>query len=408
VAIVIDSQGRAEQTTDITHGWLATKDGRVQYLVQLAPDLLAKLREGDEIYMNIYPEAGQIQQFVVLAGQEVLPHKAAAAPAPASFSAKGPKTIAPVGAENSVASGPAAEANPAPGARLHGPRTAVPKAAEPSRKTAEPSRLRSPPPYLITDEKKEQPAEQPVEQPTEPAAEQPLYGAELPLYGPRVDNREPASPPELFNSNAVEESRPEEQPVEEAPLYGPANKPVKSPVVHSPARTAPPKVAPAEAPVFDRSDFDKSQFASAPASKPKTNPTSLAPVKDDNQYLPESETRHARPRSGFGATDGNVATTGAEEDRGAIDDNRTAAAEAPKRRTSLSTASTKSSKSTANGDEEPKPWWPLFFTCCALFMSVGGNLYLGWTAAEFYSRYRLAVERMRGSGRESDRDTRDD
>jgi hypothetical protein len=41
-------------------------------------------------------------------------------------------------------------------------------------------------------------------------------------------------------------------------------------------------------------------------------------------------------------------------------------------------------------------------------MSVGGNLYLGWTAAEFYSRYRLAIERMRGGSRESSRDTRVD
>ena len=41
------------------------------------------------------------------------------------------------------------------------------------------------------------------------------------------------------------------------------------------------------------------------------------------------------------------------------------------------------------------------FVCCALFLSIGGNLYLGWTAAEFYSRYRLAIERMRG-GKETD------
>ena len=407
VAIVMDSQGRAEQTTDITHGWLATKDGRVQYLVQLAPDLLAKLREGDEIYMNIYPEAGQIQQFVVLAGQEVLPRKAAVAPARATFTAKSPKTIAPVAAEESGANAAAADANPAPGPRLHGPRSAeTKKATEPSPKTAEPSRLRSAPPFLITDEKK-QPAEEPEQPEEQPlyGPQQPPYGAELPLYGPRVDNREPASAPELFNSNPVEETRPEEQPVEEeAPLYGPA----KGPVAYNPARSTAPRTPPAEAPVFDKSQFDNGQFdngqfAKAPVHKPKANPTSLAPVNDDNHYLPENETRHARSRTSFGAADGNVATTGAEEDRGAIDDNRTAAAETPKRRTSLGSTSTKSSKSTA-GDEEPKPWWPLFFTCCALFMSLGGNLYLGWTAAEFYSRYRLAIERMRGGSRESSRD----
>jgi hypothetical protein len=32
-----------------------------------------------------------------------------------------------------------------------------------------------------------------------------------------------------------------------------------------------------------------------------------------------------------------------------------------------------------------------------LFVSLGSNLYLVWTAMEFYSRYRLAVERLRTS-----------
>lgn len=38
----------------------------------------------------------------------------------------------------------------------------------------------------------------------------------------------------------------------------------------------------------------------------------------------------------------------------------------------------------------------LMLMVCALFLSIGGNLYLGWTAAEFYSRYRTAIDRMRG------------
>lgn len=46
-----------------------------------------------------------------------------------------------------------------------------------------------------------------------------------------------------------------------------------------------------------------------------------------------------------------------------------------------------------------KPWMPLMFTAFALFLSIGGNLYLGWTAAEFYSRYRLATDRLRSAGR---------
>lgn len=401
VALVVDAQGRVEETTDISHGWLATKDGRVQYLVQLAPDLLTKLREGDEIYMNIYPEAGQIQQFIVFSGQEILPRKAAvvaappAAPLRPSFTAKGQKNIAPVAAENLAMNGPAGEASPAPGARLRGPR-----AQEPQPQAGEPSRLRSPPRYTVADEPKEQPAEQPTEQPLY-GAEPPMYGPQPPLYGPRIDNRGPAAAPELFNSNPAAEYATEEQP-EEAPVYGPAY----GPADYGPVKAPPPRAAASEGPVFDRSQFDKSQFASPPTNKPRTSPTSLAPVNDNSQYLPEEESSPSRTRVGFGNGNGNVSTVSAEEDRTAIDDNRTAAVESTKRRTSLSAGSTKSSKS--GDEEEAKPWWPLFFTCCALFMSVGGNLYLGWTAAEFYSRYRLAIERMRGGSRDSSRDTRDD
>jgi hypothetical protein len=49
--------------------------------------------------------------------------------------------------------------------------------------------------------------------------------------------------------------------------------------------------------------------------------------------------------------------------------------------------------------EDKQTWWPLMFTAFALFLSIGGNLYLGWTAAEFYSRYRLAIDRMRSAAR---------
>ena len=44
-------------------------------------------------------------------------------------------------------------------------------------------------------------------------------------------------------------------------------------------------------------------------------------------------------------------------------------------------------------------WWPLFFTSTLLFLSLGGNAYLGWVAAEFYTRYRDTVERMRAERR---------
>jgi hypothetical protein len=46
-----------------------------------------------------------------------------------------------------------------------------------------------------------------------------------------------------------------------------------------------------------------------------------------------------------------------------------------------------------------KPWGPLLFVSFALFFSIGGNLYLAYTALEFHSRYRNAIERLRSAAR---------
>jgi hypothetical protein len=46
-----------------------------------------------------------------------------------------------------------------------------------------------------------------------------------------------------------------------------------------------------------------------------------------------------------------------------------------------------------------KPWGPLLFVTFALFFSIGGNLYLAYTALEFHSRYRSAIERLRSAAR---------
>ncbi len=350
VALVVDAQGRSEETTDISHGWQATSDGRVKYLVQLSPDLLGKLREGDEIHMNLYPEAAKIQQFIVLSGQNILPRKTAQAKA--SLTAKAHKTVAPAAAENPAVYGPVARAG-------------------------EPVRLRNPPRYAVGDETTEQPLEQPAEEP-----------AEETIYGPVADNRGPAPAPQLFTRNPAAETVEEQT---EPPLYGPAT--------YGPARSTPPRAAATEAPVFDRS-----QFANAPMNRPKTTPASLAPRDDGSQYTTDSDNRYSKPTSRFGTGEGDVATTAGEEEQADLDDNRIASIQPTKGKTGLSAGKTKSSNSAAvaeSGTTEPATWGPWAFVCCALFLSIGGNMYLGWTAAEFYSRYRLAVERMRSIGRDT-------
>ena len=359
-------------------------------MVQLSPDLLGKLREGDEIHMNLYPEAGQIQQFIVLAGKEVLPRNGVKAHAHATLTAKDHKTVAPAAAEAAEAAnvyGPVAKESPAatrhvPGARAAGAPVVESRAFEP--RAGEPPRLRNPSRFSVGDEKPEEPREQP--------AEQPLYGA--------TDIGNPGAP-DLIRENPAEETPQGEQP--EEPLYGPAK--------FGPTRSAPPpRVAATEAPDGDRSPFSHAPInrpKTTPVSAPKTTHASLTPPDNGNEYLPDDEPRRSKPRSSFGAADNNVATTAGEEDRGELDDNRLASNQPTSGKAGLSSGKTKLSKSisaTATSDPAPTAWGPWMFVCCALFLSIGGNLYLGWTAAEFYSRYRNAIERMRSGGKETDED----
>src|SRR5262245_60622185 len=51
--------------------------------------------------------------------------------------------------------------------------------------------------------------------------------------------------------------------------------------------------------------------------------------------------------------------------------------------------------------QDDKPWGPLLFVTFALFFSIGGNLYLAYTALEFHGRYRSAIERLRSAARSS-------
>lgn len=384
VAIIVDAEGNSQETTDISHGWQATNDGRVKYVVQLAPDLLGKLREGDEIYMNLYPEAAKIQQFIVVAGQNVLPRKGPRLPAHVALTSKNHRTIAPAAAEteNPKELGPVAEESSA--ARLRGPRTKAPAAeSRPFGPWAnEPARLRDPR-YSVNDDANEQPKE---------PDDQSLYGRN------DVGN---GGAPELITETPADGGVPEEQ----QPRYGAVN---RGP------RTTPPPEAADESPEFDPSQFDRDQFANSPVNKPKMTsaafpkPTraSLTPPDNGQEYAPEYESRRSKNQQALGSGDGTIATTSGEDDRASLDDNRTASLNNTRGKAGLSAGKMESARnpSPAAGEAAPASFGAWGFVCCALFLSIGGNLYLGWTAAEFYQRYRQAIDRTRGNSRGSDDD----
>lgn len=350
VAVIVDGADQSSETTDVSHGWQAVNRDQVEYLVQLSPQLLSTLREGDEIFMNIYPEAGAIHQFTIIAGQNVLPRKGASARS--GFATRGETTIAPTAAENPSAY------------RADGADVVL--AAE--TRTSEPSRLRSPQRIKMGDQIEEQQARS------------------AGPYSPVDERREPA--PELLT-----------QPAETRLPY--------SPPTRSETRSS-------DVPRFDPGQFGDDQYEANPTNPTQARgKTSIAPPPEGSQF-PKSDEEYpsaATRKVGISPEAAIVANVAEEEQTG---ETVTVASRDSKGRSGITTVSALSAKPSSSSStaaktaNEPKPWWPLFFTCCALFLSLGGNVYLGWTAAEFYSRYRLAVERMRGSGRDFERDlTRD-
>ena len=56
---------------------------------------------------------------------------------------------------------------------------------------------------------------------------------------------------------------------------------------------------------------------------------------------------------------------------------------------------TAASRNTASQHATEKLWWPLTTTVLLLFGSLGGNVYLGWLAMDFYRRYRECAWELR-------------
>lgn len=153
---------------------------------------------------------------------------------------------------------------------------------------------------------------------------------------------------------------------------------------------------------LDIPSFDLSTFPSAKSQPARTSSSGFSETRENSpRHQTGSEGTASLKRPRLGAPTRDVSNVTAAEYAPNDEDERVAAVDNGTKRSATKPGLTKTStrSGTESSSDDAKPWWPLFFTCCALFLSIGGNLYLGWTAAEFYSRYRMAVERMRGAGR---------
>lgn len=170
-------------------------------------------------------------------------------------------------------------------------------------------------------------------------------------------------------------------------------------------RTAPlqpPATQLLEAPQFDGSQFParepRSGISRTGSARAGMRPSSGQPASGSRYQDPPAL---AQPRENYPT--GREPITAADYQQQDDQELRTAS-----RSTTSQTAGTKplprrSAAAGSEGEEEGKkpefPTLPFSMSLFALFLSLGANLYLGWTAAEFYSRYKLAVERLRSAGR---------
>jgi hypothetical protein len=109
---------------------------------------------------------------------------------------------------------------------------------------------------------------------------------------------------------------------------------------------------------------------------------------------------------GTNGTHGTYSPNGAQPQQhtafGAVADNRLAANLPPPAVTLPPATATGSLTTTAAPLALQKETWGVFVVVLfALFFSIGGNLYLAWTALEFHNRYRSAIDRLRSAARSS-------
>ncbi len=400
-----------EETTLIRYGWQPTKDGQLEYFVQIDPKLLRTLAPGDEIYAMLSTEAGHIDTFVVFSNGKQLP-KVAGKPSVV------PRTN---GLAGSTATNP-----PAPGAA---PFTPAPFTAPNSFSPA-------PPPASSTSFGT--PAAPPLTAP-------PLNpsGFNTPAYSSTTAPLTDKAPPRTFGNiydDPVQDTSPSSR-VNPATGYGPASPAATDnvrgyqwensrtdmprPNLNSPSPGLnPPANQPFGNDTYGANGLRNQQpFNNQPPANDLYANNPGGNLRPNGPQLPSAGNAPYRPTVGY--QDNNVANQGYNNQGpnngfasnqplppnpqavgyGPVNDNQVASlpnnsVQRPGLGMDPRSALNSNAPATLAPAVTPKaqPWWPMVFVTFFLFVSLGANLYLVWTAMEFYSRYRLAVERLRTSG----------
>jgi hypothetical protein len=361
--------GQPAENQLVRYGWQPTKEGLQEYFVQIDPKLLRTLQPGDEIYTQLAAEAGRTDTFVVFSNAKQLPKVAGRPAAP-------------------PLAGPAA--NPSFGPAPFNPPSTTPATFGPPAAAGNPPAFAPPRSFGVSDDPVLDPNSSRVNPATgyEPAPapyNPPATGFTPPgAARPNLNNtglNQPANPNENFRNDGYGANGLRNPPATNPPL---TNDPYR--------RDLSPPMNPPRSDLFPAGGYNNT------ANTQPNNPPTNAPYRPAGNYPQDNQfVSNPPPQPGF--NDPRMQPPAPSIDyRPASNDNQFASLP---NNNSLRPGVNNDLKTTPLASAAPaeKPWWPFVFVAFGLFISIGANLYLGWTAAEFYSRYRLAVERLRTSGR---------
>jgi hypothetical protein len=342
--ILWPARANPEQTYNLRYGWQPDAEGKQSYFVQLDPTLLRTLAAGDEIYAPIDPAAGRLNRFVVSLTKKDLPPRVAGQafeppqPAVMPLQSGGQTTIGllPMGGGQSQF-----PANPVARHSVTGSRDGVAGYDVTGSRDGVAG-------YGGTGRAGDFNTLPPVEVPSAPST----FGSSAGNYSSQQPRQNlSATAPPLIDHRAG---------------------------AHSPANSG-----------FSPAGNYAPQIADSRGYSPGGGAGGFAP---------------AAPNATYG-TNGTYATNGAYSQPnsgfGAMSDNRMAANNLPPPPSAgLPTVTTGSLTGSTAPDVPQKETWGIFVVVLfALFFSIGGNLYLAWTALEFHNRYRSAIDRLRSAAR---------
>ncbi len=375
-AMLVKSGAAAVETQAVSFGWQPSAEGKLLYYVQIDPSLLRTLEVGDEIQAAVDTSAGPVGTFIVSGGNKQLPR----IPTGTATTATSPPSRFSPDAETSPATG-----STTGGTRFGGfDNSTAPAAAT----TPEPGTSRFGGTTTNTNTPNTGAGASPSPLSRFGGNTAPDTATPPPAGQSRFDNLGTGSGaanstdtrPGGFNPPSLEPQSPAGQ-------FGTGNTGRNSPATNPPSSGSD----------LYPGNGQTGGFRNPPAqNQPGWNYDNRVPLDPPqgnfaNRPLPPAGQSGQQPSQ----SNNNVAPPTGNDRTAMVDQNQTRGAGNFTTQQPVAAPAPQAAP-TATAEAE-KPWWWgwLVFFFCVMCLSIGGNLYLGWTAVEFYQRYQRAVERLR-------------